>query len=104
LSFCGACGLAVLAEAGVTAAAGATGYGVSAASRLMVRCWSRLWAEGEQPPQFPTCAAALSAAWGQSAPAAVHYLAAPRPPLDSVGGADTTECVATTALVAAPAA
>jgi anti-anti-sigma factor len=103
LNFCGGCGLNVLAEAGVSAAREGTCYRVSAASRLMVRCWSRLWAKDEQPTQFPTCAAAMSAAWGQprSAP---QYIATPRSPLDNVAGADTTDPLETTALVVAPAA
>jgi anti-anti-sigma factor len=102
LSFCAACGLTVLAEAGVTAAGNGTRYGVSAASRLMTHCWSRLWAEDDQPIQFPTCAAAVGAAWGRPAPSTPLYIAAPRTPLDSAAG--TPGLRAITALVAMPAA
>jgi anti-anti-sigma factor len=104
LSFCGACGLTVLAEAGVTAAGNGTRYSVSTASRLMTHCWSRLWARDEQPTQLPTCAAAVGAAWGRPAPSTPQYIVAPRSPLDNVADADTTDHLATTALVAAPAA
>jgi anti-anti-sigma factor len=102
LTFCGACGLTVLAEAGVSAAGTGTCYRVSAATRLMARCWSRLWDEGEQPTQFPSCAAAVSAAWGEPARSTPQYIAAPRSPLDKVAG--SKDHGATTALVAVPAA
>jgi anti-anti-sigma factor len=81
LSFCGACGLTVLADAGVTAARDGTCYGISADSRLMVRCWSRFWIKSEQPTQFPTCSAGVSAAWARSARLTPQYIAAPRLPL-----------------------
>jgi anti-anti-sigma factor len=57
--FCGARGLAAIAEAGVTATKDGTCFGVSAASALMRRCWAQFWAS-EQPTQFLTTAAAMN--------------------------------------------
>jgi anti-anti-sigma regulatory factor len=57
--FCGARGLAAIAEAGVTATKDGTRFGVSAASALMRRCWAQFWAS-EQPTQFLTTAAAMN--------------------------------------------
>jgi anti-anti-sigma factor len=103
LSFCAACGLAAIAESGATATKDGTSFGVSGASGLMLRCWAQFWAD-EQPTHFPTSAAAVSAAWAHPALPAPQSIAHPRPPLDAAADDDAANQVATTRLVAAPAA
>jgi anti-anti-sigma factor len=66
VSFCGARALAAIAEAGLTATTAGTRFGVSAASALIRRCWAQFWAN-EQPTQYRSTAAALSAAMAHPA-------------------------------------
>jgi anti-anti-sigma factor len=102
LRFCAARGLAAIAEAGVTATKDGTSFGVSAASALMLRCWAQFWAS-EQPTQFPTSVAAVSAAWAHPALPTRQYIAQPLAPVDQAAGDDAAGHLATTVL-AAPAA
>jgi anti-anti-sigma factor len=103
LSFCDARGLAAIAEAGVTATNDGTSFSVSAASALMLRCWAQFWAN-EQPTQFPTSVAAVSAAWAHPALPTPQSITRALPPLDHAVGDDAADHLATTVLVAAPAA
>jgi anti-sigma B factor antagonist len=70
LTFCSVRGLALLVEAGGTAAGQGTGYAVSAASRQVNRVWTLLCLDSEVPAQYPTATAGVAAALaGLGAPA-----------------------------------
>lgn len=67
LRFCSVRGLAVLAEAGVTAAGQGTEYAVGGASRQAGRVWALGWAANELPIRFRTAGDGVLAALAHQA-------------------------------------
>jgi STAS domain len=62
MTFCDVRGLAMLVQAGATAAECGIGYAVAAAPRQLRRVWPMLWPAAELPVQYPSTAAGVLAA------------------------------------------
>jgi anti-anti-sigma factor len=62
MTFCDVRGLAMLVQAGSTAAERGVGYAVAAAPRQVWRIWPMLWPAAELPVQYPSAAAGVLAA------------------------------------------
>ena len=62
MTFCDVRGLAMLVQAGSTAAERGVGYAVAAAPRQVRRIWPMLWPAAELPVHYPSAAAGVLAA------------------------------------------
>ena len=62
MTFCDVRGLAMLVQAGATAAECEVGYAVAAAPRQLRRVWPMLWPAADPPVQYPSTAAGVRAA------------------------------------------
>jgi anti-anti-sigma factor len=62
MTFCDVRGLAMLVQAGATAAERGIGYAVAAAPRQLRRVWPMLWPVVDLPVQYPSTAAGVLAA------------------------------------------